>query len=251
MGKANKPHVVAILQARMGATRLPGKPLLSVLGKPLLGYQLERLHRAATLDKIVVATTTAPDDHKIADLCHLENVLVYKGSEEDVLQRYYEAAKLHGADIVVRVTGDCPLIDPAVVDRAVTFFLTHMPKYDYVANSPKRTYPRGLDVEVFSFRALERAQAEASKPMEREHVTPYFYLHPELFTLGCIEREPDLSHHRWTVDTAEDFALIERLITALYPDNPDFTTEDILAVLKEHPDWSEINAHIQQKQLGA
>lgn len=244
------PRVAVILQARMGATRLPGKPLKTVLGKALLSYQLERLRRARTIDKIIVATTTAPADEKIADLAHLENVLVYRGSPEDVLDRYYQAAKLHEVDLIVRITGDCPLIDPTVVDRVVECFLENSPKYDYVSNVLKSTYPRGLDVEAFSFQALEKAAGEAGKPYEREHVTPYFYLHPELFSLHNIESGKDLSRYRWTVDTIEDFELVSKLIAALYPDNPEFTTEDLLAVLKEHPEWSAINAHIRQKVLG-
>lgn len=246
----SKPRVIAILQARMGSTRLPGKPLKTVFGRALLSFQLERLHRADTIDKIIVATTTEPADAKIADLAHLENALVYKGSQEDVLDRYYQAAKLYEADIVVRITGDCPLIDPAIVDRTVTFFLDHYPQYDYVSNTVKLTYPRGLDVEVFTFKALEKAHREAKLPYEREHVTPYLYQHPEQFTVGSVESDRDLSKHRWTVDTEEDFELISRLITALYPDNPDFTMEDLLAVLKEHPDWLSINANVKQKNLG-
>lgn len=242
--------VAIILQARMGATRLPGKPLKTVMGKALLSYQLERLRKAETIDKIIVATTTDNDDNLIADLSHLENVLVYRGSCEDVLDRYYQAAKLYDVDVVVRITGDCPLIDPDVIDKVVTSFLKHQPRYDYMGNTLKLTYPRGLDVEVFSFAALEKAWKEAKLTYEREHVTPYFYQHPEIFSLENIECEKDLSKHRWTVDTEADFDLVSRIISALYPENPDFTTEDILSLLKHHPEWNAINAHINQKKLG-
>lgn len=242
-----KTHIVAILQARMNATRLPGKPLKKVLAKPLLSYELERLKRAKTLDQIVVATTTGPQDQQIVDLCKMENVLVFRGSEEDVLNRYYNAAKQFDADIVVRVTGDCPLIDPEVVDRVVNFYLNH--QYDYVSNTRLLTYPRGLDVEVFSIKLLEKAVSEAKLPSEREHVTPYFYLHPELFKIGNVACEIDLSKHRWTVDTEEDFQLITKIIETLYPKKSDFVMNDVLELLKMHPEWITINAHIKQKKL--
>lgn len=239
--------VAAIVQARMGATRLPGKPLLEVLGRPLLDYQIERMRRAKLLDEIVVATTTSPKDRSIVWLCEQLNLPYHCGSEEDVLSRYYEAAREHQADIVVRITGDCPLIDPGIIDEVVAFYLQHSHSLDYASNAMKRTYPRGLDVEIFSFQALERAYREAAKPQEREHVTPYFYCHPELFALANYASDFDLSFHRWTVDTQEDFLLISQLIAALYPEKPDFALGDIVAILGKHPEWVLINAHIPQK----
>jgi spore coat polysaccharide biosynthesis protein SpsF len=249
MSKNEKPNVVAIVQARMGATRLPGKPLKQVMNRPLLSYQIERLRRAKSLDNIVIATTTDQQDQKIVALCEQENIPFFRGSPLDVLDRYYQAAKKFKAEVIVRITGDCPIIDPSVVDLAVDFYLKHHPAYDYVSNSLQRTYPRGLDVEVFNFKILEKIVREAQKPEEREHVTPYIYEHPEMFTLGSIVREPNESHHRWTVDTEEDFQLIEKLITSLYPSNPQFTADDVLQLLREHPDWVEINAHVKQKPL--
>lgn len=244
-----KKHVVAILQARMGASRLPGKPLKKVLDRELLSYELERLRRAKRIDMIVVATTTEPADDQIVALCEKEGIAVFRGSEQDVLDRYYRAAKKFHADIVVRVTGDCPLIDPVEVDRVIDFFLSHKPQCDYASNSLERTYPRGLDTEVFSFAGLELMHRVASRPAEKEHVTPYFYLNPDKFVLGSVKHPIDLSHHRWTVDTPEDFELISRIITELYPKKPAFSMQDVLEVLKRHQDWVALNAHIVQKSL--
>lgn len=249
MDRKQKMRVVVIIQARMGATRFPGKPLKTVQNRPLLSYQLERLRRAKSVDQIIVATTTKEQDTQIVELCKAENILCYRGSESDVLERYNQAAKLFKADVVVRITGDCPLIDPEIVDHAINYYLGHFPTYDYVSNSLERTYPRGLDVEVFSASMLERAAKEAKFPEEREHVTLYFYTHPNLFSLGNVRQAADKSHHRWTVDTLEDFELVTKIITALYPKDPSFTTEDILKAFEQHPDWMKINAHIKQKAI--
>lgn len=247
--KRRDGRVVVILQARMGSTRLPDKPLKKVLGKPLLSYQIERLRRAKMVTEIVVATTTEPRDDTIVEFCHEAGIPVFRGSELDVLDRYYRAAIKYSADTVVRITGDCPLIDPIEVDRVVSFYLNAYPRYDYVSNSLKRTFPRGLDTEVFSFQALERAASEAKRPEEREHVTLYMYEHPNHFQLGTVEQHEDQSHHRWTVDTNEDLELITRILTALYPHNSAFTTQDVLQLLKKHPDWVAINSNIIQKPV--
>jgi spore coat polysaccharide biosynthesis protein SpsF len=172
------------------------------------------------------------------------------GSEEDVLARYYKAATTHQADIIVRVTSDCPLIDPVVIDTAIKFYHENIGRFDYVSNTLKQSYPYGMAVEVFSFGLLEQAYREAKKETEREHVTPFFYTHPERFRIGQIINEVDLSHHRWTVDTQEDFELIRLIIEELYITNLTFNIGDILKCLQEHPEWSGINAHVKQKQLG-
>jgi len=244
-----KPKIVLIVQARMGATRLFGKPLNRVLEKPLLSYQIERLRRAKKVDEIVIATTDKAQDQEIVNLCVLEGVPVFRGSEDDVLDRYYQAAKAYQAEVVIRVTGDCPLIDPKIIDEVVDFYLSKLPPCDYVSNSLERTYPRGLDVEIFSFQVLDKAFHQAKKPEEREHVTLYFYEHPESFSLGSFKQAVDQSHLRWTVDTEEDFELISLIIKSLYPTKPNFTTEDILEQLQKHPEWASINAHIKQKPV--
>lgn len=249
MIETKRQRVVLIVQARMGATRLPGKPLLKVLGKPLLAFQLERLQRCKSVDEIVVATTTNSRDQAIVDLCQKLNVSVFRGSEEDVLDRYYRAATEFTADVIVRSTADCPLIDPAIVDHAINFFTQHFPSYAYVSNTQERTYPRGMDVEVFSYEALKESALQAKLPAEREHVTFYMYEHPEKFTLANIVRGPDESKHRWTVDTLDDFVLIAGILQEIYPQKPQFTMTDVLDAFKIHPDWFSINSHIQQKEL--
>ena len=246
-----KKRVVIILQARMGSSRLPGKPLKKVLGKVLLSYQLERLRRVEFASELIVATTSKEEDNSIEELCLVEAIPCFRGSELDVLDRYYQAAKQFQAETVIRVTGDCPLIDPLVVDQVIEFYLNSFPKYDYVSNSLERTYPRGLDVEIFSFALLEQAAKEAKLKEEREHVTLYFYTHPELFSLGNLGQSKDQSYHRWTVDTPEDLDLIAKILMELYPKIPCFTTDDILKVFDHHPDWIKINAHIQQKAIAS
>lgn len=239
--------VTAIIQARMGSTRLPGKILKEVEGKSLLAIQLERLQASNEIDQIVIATTIESQDDVIAQYCEQQCVKYYRGSEQDVLARYYEAAKVFGGDVIVRLTSDCPIIDGAVVDETIRYFKDN--KYDYVSNTVKRIYPRGLDTEVFTFQALEKACKEAILPRDREHVTAYFYTNPELFSIGYIDKSYDYSEYRWTVDTEEDFELISRIIKALYKGNPLFTLEDAIQLMEKNPNWQQINAHIEQKKL--
>lgn len=241
---------VIIVQARMTSTRLPGKVLKEVLGKTLLEYQIERLRRVKLADEIVIATTINHTDQPIVDLCRRLHVAVTRGSEHDVLARYYEAAKLHHADVIVRVTSDCPAIDPAVIDQVIAFYRDHPGQYDYVSNSLKQSFPYGMAVEVFPFNALEEAAHEARAEPEREHVSPFLYTRPERYHIGQVVYPRDVSHHRWTVDTPEDFELIRRIIEALYPIKPEYEMQDVLALLDHHPDWVQINAHVQQKKLG-
>lgn len=235
------------VQARMGSTRLPGKVLKPVLGKPLLFYLMERLQCSKEADAIVVATTTLPQDDIIVEFCKKNKFIVFRGNPEDVLERYYKAAEERKPDAVVRINGDCPLIDPEVVDEVIRTYKKGIPNWDYVSNTIERTFPRGMDTEIFSYEALEKDYKEAKEPDEREHVTLYMYRHPEFFRLHNVACKPNASEHRWTVDTGEDFELIRRIIEALYPKNPHFTMKDILTLLKKHPEWSQINVHIQQK----
>lgn len=242
--------VVIIDQARMTSSRLPGKVLKPVLGKPLLEYQIERLRRAARADDLVIATTTNATDEVLVDFCHQLGVKVYRGSELDVLSRYYGAARDAGADVVVRVTSDCPVIAPAVVDQVIGYYLDHRAEFDYVSNTQVRSFPRGMDVEVFSVGALELAYHEGKLEYEREHVTPFIYGHPERFRIGQVVFRDNRGDERWTVDTPEDFELMRHIIESLYPNTPEFTLEDMLDLLDRHPDWRQINAHITQKKLG-
>lgn len=239
--------VVAIIQARMNSTRLPGKILYTILNKPLLTYQIERVKRARLIDEIVVATTTNECDEPIIELCQELGVSYYRGSELNVLARYYEAAIAFGASIIVRLTSDCPVIDPYTVDRVIAHYIFHSQEIDYVSNILNRSYPRGMDTEVFSIEALRIAHHETTLQHDREHVTPYMYNNPEHFRLESIRYASNQSHHRWTVDTQEDFQLITKLIETLYPTKSNFTLEDMLALMQRHPAWFDINAFVQQK----
>lgn len=230
-----------VVQARMGSTRLPGKVLKDIAGRPMLSYQMERLRRVKRAERIVVATTDQPADDAVERFCQKEKIACVRGSEHDVLARYHLAIERFPADVVVRITADCPLIDPAIVDEAIAAY-----EPDYVSNMLETTYPYGMAVEVFSAQALREAHREAKDPAEREHVTPFIYRHPERYRLRSLTMAPNLSHHRWTVDTPEDFELVSRLLKTL---KPHFTLQDVLAVLDDHPDWCAINAHVEQKAL--
>lgn len=239
--------IVAIVQARMGSTRLPGKVMMDLLGEPVLVRDVNRLKRSKLLDEVVIATTTQPADDQIVSLCKERGWAYFRGDENDVLDRYYQAARACNADVIVRVTSDCPMIDPDIVDRVIQFFFD-IPDIDYVSNTlPPRTYPRGLDTEVMTFEALERAWKEDTDPKLREHVTPYIYRNPEMFQIHGVVNGTDLSDHRWTLDTPEDFAFIQ----AVYEHfgNDDFTWLDVLEYLDRHPEIVEINSDINQKAI--
>ncbi|WP_044748398.1 cytidylyltransferase domain-containing protein [Bacillus alveayuensis] len=240
--------VAAIIQARTGSTRLPGKVLKKVLSKTLLEYQIERVKRAKTINEIIIATTTKENDDPIVQLCQQLSISYYRGSEEDVLSRYYEAATEFDADVIVRLTSDCPIIDSDVIDKVVGHYLENKDRYDYVSNILTRTYPRGLDTEVMSYEVLKRAYEEAKELTYREHVTAYIYHHPDQFRLCNVSNEKDESKHRWTVDTVEDFFLVKNILETLYPINSLFTLEDVIQVLQDKPEWIKINAHIEQKK---
>lgn len=238
---------VIIDQARMTSTRLPGKVMKTVLGKPLLEYQIERLQRVKLADEIVIATTANEADRPIVELCERLNVPYFRGSEEDVLGRYYEAAKERRADVIVRVTSDCPIIDPEVIDKVIKFYKDHAAEYDYVSNTLERTYPRGMDCEVFPFSILEEVHQKAVSQSEREHVTLFIYRHPERYRLANVAYSEDQSHHRWTVDTEEDFELIERIVASLYPIKHSFDLKDCLELLRSNLEWASANNHIAQR----
>lgn len=245
----NHLKVAAIIQARMGSTRLPGKILKTVNGKTLLEYQIERVKQAKTIDQIIIATTVKESEQPIVELCDKIGIEYYRGSEEDVLSRYYETAQTFGADVIVRLTSDCPIIDPEVIDKVVNQYLDNQSTVDYVSNTLERTYPRGLDTEVFSFAALTKAYHEAILPRDKEHVTVYFYTNPDLFKLQGLKNDQDYGSYRWTVDTEEDFELIQLILNELYNPNKTFLLEDVIKLITEHPEWNEINAHIEQKKL--
>lgn len=241
--------VVAIVQARVGSTRLPKKVLKRILGKPMLWHVINRLKKAKLIDEIVVATTQREEDELIVRLSDESGVKSFAGSEEDVLDRYYQAAKTHKADVIVRITADCPLIDPHVVDRVVKHFLDG--DFDYVSNTCvepwaacKQTYPDGLDTEVFSFNVLKNAWKEAKMQSEREHVTPYIWKQPDVFKIGRVQYSKDLSHMRWSVDYEKDLRFVREVYRRLYKKGGFFNMEDVLTLLSKYPELMEINSEI-------
>lgn len=219
--------IVAVLQARMSSSRLPGKVMKPILGVPMVGRQIERLHHAKSLDRLVLATSDQDDDTPLADYVASLGVAVHRGSLNDVLDRFHGAALAHGATHVVRLTADCPLADWTVIDDCVALHLRT--GADCTSNGLVRSYPDGLDVEMVTFEALDAAWREAEPGPDREHVTPFIYRHPERFRLEHLVQEPNLELVRWTVDTPEDFAFVTEAYEALYPVNPAFTTADIHA----------------------
>ena len=234
--------ILGILQARCGSTRLPGKVLKPILGRPMLAFQIERLQRAAALDELIVATSTEVADGAVEELCTALGVPCYRGSHDDVLDRFYRAASSHAAEHVARFTGDCPLADPEVVDHVIG---VHREQgNDYTSNALERTYPNGLDVEVFRYSCLEQAWREAQLPSQREHVTPFFYGNPQRFRLGSVRGETDLSGHRWAVDEPADLRLVTAIFEALYPQNAAFSTADVLALLQRRPELVELNRDV-------
>jgi spore coat polysaccharide biosynthesis protein SpsF len=245
MGKT-RPKVAAIVQARVGSTRLPGKVLMDLSGDTVLARVLCRLARATQIDEIVVATTTAAADEAIVRESQRLGFPWFCGSEDDVLGRYYQAAQAFDVDVVVRVTSDCPLIDPELVDETVHSFFGQ--QADYASNALSPTYPRGLGTEVFTREALHRAWDETDQGYEREHVTPYFYEHPQLFRLVSVVGPTDYSHYRWTLDTPADLELI-RAIYARMSNRDDFGWRDALALMESEPELAKINSHILQKPL--
>ena len=230
---------VAIIQARMGSSRLPGKVLADVAGKPLLWHVVNRAQQAQLVDEIVVATSDNGADDPIANFCEREGFTYFRGSESDVLDRFYRAAEANAADVVVRITADCPLLDPIVVDRVISRFREN--GYDYVTNVLHYTYPEGLDVEVFSLTSLKRAWKEARKPSEREHVTPYLRSSGN-FRVANVENESTLAceRYRWTVDEPEDLEFV-REVYAAFAERSSFGMSDILALLEKRPEMRHTN----------
>jgi len=237
---------IVIIQARMGSTRLPGKVLMDIAGETMLSWVVRRAQKAKKIDGVLVATTTAVSDQAVEQECQRLSVPVFRGSEQDVLDRYQCAAASAGAEVVVRITADCPFIDPTVIDDVVTVF--QKTKADYASNTLRRTFPRGLDVEVMTSDALGRAWKEAHLSYEREHVTPYLFEHSKLFHLENIEHTTDLSQFRLTVDTAEDFQLVREIYKRLEKKEAS-SLQDVIALLEDDPALAQINHCIQQKSL--
>lgn len=239
--------ILGILQARSSSTRLPRKVLLPILGRPMLELQIERAKRSYRIHRLVLATSTDASDDAVAAVAASAGIECSRGSLNDVLDRFYQAARHLAPEYVVRMTGDCPLIDPAVINQTIAFCLDG--GYDYASNALTPTFPDGLDVEVFRFSALEAAWREAALPSQREHVTLFINQAPERFRIGNYAHAGgDLSHLRWTVDEPEDLDLVTRIYEALYPKNPAFLMEDILVLLERDPTLMKINARFQRDE---
>lgn len=242
---------LALIQARMGSTRLPGKVLMDVSGRTVLSHVVDRVRACTDLSGVRVATTDQAGDDPVVRECERLGVGVRRGSEDDVLDRFVRAAG--DADWIVRVTADCPLFDPVLLGamiRRVRDLEADGTPVDYLANGIEPSWPRGLDAEIVRGAALRRAHAEATAPHEREHVTPYIYRHPDLFAVHGYRSPRDLAAHRWTLDTPEDLAFVRAVYDALYEPDRLFTTEEVLALLDRRPDIRHLNAHVEQKKLG-
>lgn len=231
--------ILAVLQARMSSTRLPGKVMADVVGAPMILRQIERLQRSRRLEGIVVATSDDPGDDGLAEMLALNGVAVHRGPLDDVLARYEGALARYPAQVVARLTGDCPLADPAVIDAVVDLLLDE--DLDYAANTPAhRTYPKGLDVEVMRVPCLLRAAREAQDPYEREHVTPYLYRRPDLFNQAFVSQDTDEGEVRWTVDRPDDLEFVRAVYGALYADTPAFGSDDVRAFVRGRPDLARL-----------
>jgi spore coat polysaccharide biosynthesis protein SpsF len=246
--RARQVKTAVIVQARMASSRLPGKVLMDLGGATVLARVVQRVRRTALVQHIIVATSVSEKDDAVVAECDRIQVHCLRGSEHDVLDRYYKCAQSQAADSVVRITADCPLIDPELVDTTIRVFLNN--PCDFASNALLPTYPRGLDVEIFTTAALARAWREASHSYEREHVTPYLYEHPELFHLVSIKAGADYSRYRWTLDTAEDLELL-RAIYARLGNRDDFGWREVLKLMQREPQLAEINAHVVQKAVHA
>lgn len=229
---------LAIIQARMGSSRLPNKVLKKLCGKPMLQHIVERVQKCKYVDHVMVATTAQKADNAIEELCQRIRADYYRGSENDVLDRYYQAASKYQPKNVIRITADCPFIDPMLIDEIIKKHETG--NYDYTSNTLVETYPDGLDTEVFKFTALMEAWKEADLASEREHVTPYIKFKGQ-FKRYSVERSPSLADKRWTVDTEEDFAVATQIYEALYEQDRIFLTSDILKFLEKHHEIEELN----------
>ncbi|WP_223653123.1 cytidylyltransferase domain-containing protein [Hymenobacter psoromatis] len=240
--------MLTLIQARRGSSRLPDKVSLDLVGRPLLVRQVERVQRARLAGRVAVITTDDPSDDTLAAMCQQYGIEVFRGSALDLLDRHYQAARHFGeTEGVVKIPSDCPLIDPAIIDKVLGFFAETKGQYDFVSNLHSATYPDGNDVEAMTFAALETAWREARRPLEREHTTPFFWENPDRFRLANVTWETGLDYsmsHRFTIDYPADYEFIKAVYEALYPANPYFGLTDVLTLLKQRPDIYALNANL-------
>ncbi len=241
--------IIATIEARMDSSRLPGKILKDVLGKPMLERLIERVKRSKFIHEIVVATTVAPNDEATIEACRKIGVKSFRGSSDDVLDRVLKAAKTNKADLIVELTRDCPLLDPEIIDLVIKHYLDN--NYDYVSNVLERTFPRGLDTQIFSVKVLEEVSKLTQDPADRENVSLYIYEHPERYRLGNLVAALELKRPelRLTVDTEADLNLVREIYSNLYPKKPDFSLRDVIQLLDSKPELKQVNVHIKQKPV--
>jgi spore coat polysaccharide biosynthesis protein SpsF len=231
----------------VGSTRLPNKVFRDLAGKPLIWHVVDRIKRSRRISGIILATSTSPSDDLLQKWAEENGVALFRGSEEDVLSRFYGAAKKYGAEAIARITADDPFKDPAILDKVIEAFIRE--KLDFCYNNNPPTFPEGLDCEVFTFNALSRAHQEAKDPFEREHVTPYLYRHPEIFRQKNLPYSEDLSFLRWTLDTKEDYDMASAVYRELYRPGRIFLMENILALLKRKPEIARMNAGVKRSAM--
>ena len=239
--------ISAIIQARVSSTRLPNKIFAEIEGKPLIYHIVNRISRSKKVDNILIATTINPADDTLIDWAKKNKIQYFRGSEDDVLDRYYNASKSIKADIVARITSDDPFKDPTILDNVINLLLEK--KLDFACNNNPPTFPEGLDIEVFTFEALEKANTRSNDGFEREHVTQYFYRHPELFRQGNYFNASNLSKLRWTIDTEKDMEMAKVIYRELYKTDEIFLFEDILELLKRNPHIVEINSSVKRSAM--
>lgn len=230
----------------MSSTRLPGKVMKPILGRAMILQQVDRILQSKRIDKLIIATSDEVDDDPLANLAENNNIECFRGSLGNVLERFYNAARKYSPDHIVRLTGDCPLSDPDVIDQTITYYMDG--DFDYVSNCVEATFPDGLDVEVFSFQALKEAFDEAQLPSQVEHVTPFINGQSDRYKLGLYRNVTDCSHFRWTVDEPEDFLFVTKVYEELHPLNPDFRMQDVLDLMEEKPDLQLLNSRFARNE---
>lgn len=240
-------NMVAIIQARMGSTRLPGKVMKKIFGKSILEHVVRRTSACEGINNIVIATTALEQDQVIVEEAKRLGVDVFCGAEHDVLDRYYQAAIKYKADSIMRITSDCPIIDAAILSKMITIY--HNSDFDYVSNTLKRSFPRGLDAEIFSMESLKNAYQNADNEELKEHVTPYIYLNPDQFSIYHYESKEDYSMYRWTLDTEEDWILINKIYESLYVEGELFSWKKGIELMNQKPELPKINLHVEQKKI--
>ncbi|MDB4442757.1 glycosyltransferase family protein [bacterium] len=238
--------ILAILQARITSQRLPSKVLMTILGRPMLELQIERILRCKKIDQLIVATSINQEDDPIDTLCKKMEISCFRGDLANVLDRFYQAARRYRPQHVVRLTGDCPLTDPMLIDELIEFYLAR--KCDYASNCQEPTLPDGLDAEIFTFETLAQTWQEAKLPSHLEHVTQFMYSQPQRFTIASYKYHQDLSRYRWVVDEPEDLEFVRKIYEKLYPSNPEFRTQDIVALLKRNKKLVEINQRFKRNE---